>query len=116
MQGFQRYRSILQYLYEDAFFTNKTELVMIAPDNKKSKISAEDLKSIIDRLPDISQLPEVERKYYQQMEEVFKKRKENGVGSTKSEPLDENSDAFKAGMKAAQKYLDSQKKEEQKSE
>lgn len=116
MQGFQRYRSILQYLYEDAFFTNKTELVMIAPDNKKSKISAEDLKSIIDRLPDISQLPEVERKYYQQMEEVFKKRKENGVGSTKSEPLDENSEAFKAGMKAAQKLREELKKEEQKSE
>ena len=46
----------------------------------------------------------------------LKKMKENGVGSTKSEPLDENSEAFKAGMKAAQKLREELKKEEQKSE
>lgn len=116
MKGFQRYRPLLQYMYEDAFFKSESELVMIAPDNKRSKISAEDLKSLIDRLPEISLLSKEEREYYKNIEESFKKREENGYGKTKLKPLDKNSEGYKAGMKAAQELMKEQKKEKKKSE
>lgn len=116
LRGFHRYRPILQYMYEDAFFTKKNELVMIAPDNKKSKISVEDLKSIIDRLPQIKELPDAERQYYQQMEEIFNKRRENAQGNKNADSANKNSEALKAGMKAAQKYIDEQGKTDKQSE
>lgn len=109
LKGFHRYRPLLQYMYEDAFFRKKEELTMLAPDGKKSTLSVEELKSIIDRLPEV---PEDEKKLQKQIEETFKQRKK--AQDPKLAPIDRNSESFKAGMRAAQKLLDEQKAEEEK--
>lgn len=70
LKGFHIYRPFLQYMYEDAFFQKKTELTMIAPDGKKSKLSVKDLKALIDQLPEE---PESEKKLQQQIGGVIKK-------------------------------------------
>ncbi|MDR3141865.1 MAG: tetratricopeptide repeat protein [Tannerellaceae bacterium] len=44
-------RKLLESFYEDAFFRTITELPMIAPDGKKSKISVIDLRGLINRIP-----------------------------------------------------------------
>jgi tetratricopeptide (TPR) repeat protein len=44
-------RKLLESFYEDAFFRAITELPMIAPDGKKSKISVIDLRSLINQIP-----------------------------------------------------------------
>lgn len=111
LKGFHVYRPLLQYMYEDAFFKKKDELIMIAPDGKRSKLAVDELKSVIDQLPET---PELEKKLQKQMEDNFKQRKQ--AANPKLEPLDENSEAFKAGMKAAGKLHEEQKLTEKKSE
>lgn len=74
LKGFHVYRPLLQYLYEDAFFQKKSELTMIAPNGKKSKLSVVDLKAMIDQLPEV---PESEKKLQQQIEGTFKKKRDN---------------------------------------
>lgn len=111
LKGFHVYRPLLQYMYEDAFFQKKEELRLIAPDGKRSKLSVDELKSIIDRLPET---PEAEKKLQEQMEKNFKQRKK--AMNPKQEPIDENSEAFKAGMRAAQKFAEEQGSKEKKSE
>lgn len=96
LKGFHVYRPFLQYMYEEAFFQKKNELIMIAPDGKKSKLSVDDLKLLIDKLPEI---PPAEQERIRQMQEMEKTRKDN---NKPMEKLDENSEAFKAGMKAAE--------------
>lgn len=76
LRGFHIYRPLLQYMYEDAFFQKKDGIDMIAPDGKKSKISAEDLKSIIDQLPEV---PEAEKKLQKQIEDSFKQKQLNNM-------------------------------------
>ena len=71
----------------------------------------DELKSIIDRLPET---PEAEKKLQEQMEKNFKQRKK--AVNPKLEPIDENSEAFKAGMRAAQKSAEEQGSKEKKSE
>lgn len=51
-KDFYVYRPFLQYMYEEAFFRNKDELEMIAPDGKRSKLPVAALKALIDRLPE----------------------------------------------------------------
>lgn len=111
LKGLHVYRPLLQYMYEDAFFQKKDDVTLIAPDGKKSKLSVDELKFIIDRLPE---MPADEKKFQEQMEKNFKQRKK--AMNPKLEPLDENSEAFKAGMRAAQKLTEEQGSKEKKSE
>lgn len=90
-KGFHAYRYFLQYMYEDAFFRSKNELEMIAPDGKKSKLTVEDLKKLIDRLPEI---PAAERENQEKMDAIMKQimKKKNAQSDTA---------AFNAGRRAA---------------
>jgi tetratricopeptide (TPR) repeat protein len=45
-------RLVLQSFYEDAFFRNETDLQMLSPDGKRSKISVVDLRSLLNRIPE----------------------------------------------------------------
>lgn len=90
-KGFHTYRYFLQYMYEDAFFQSKNELVMIAPDGKKSKLAVEDLKKLIDRLPEI---PAGEKKLQEQMDAMRKQTR--GEKNTRTDTA-----AFNAGRRAA---------------
>lgn len=68
---------------KNAFFKKKDELTMIAPDGKRSKLAVDELKSVIDQLPET---PELEKKLQKQMEDNFKQRKQ--AANPKLEPLD----------------------------
>lgn len=48
-------KKLLQSFYEDMFFQGVKELPMLAPDGKKSKLAAENLKYLIDKLEQTSQ-------------------------------------------------------------
>ena len=45
------YRNFLEYVQDDAFFQNKSELEMIAPDGKRGRLTVEELKQLLGRLP-----------------------------------------------------------------
>lgn len=53
LQGADFHSFLLQSLYEDLFFKSVTEQPLLAPDGKKSTLSIVDLKSLINRLPEI---------------------------------------------------------------
>lgn len=55
LKGFYTYRPFLQYMYEDAFFQKKESITLIDPFGKKSNLSLEDLKALIDWLPEKSE-------------------------------------------------------------
>lgn len=67
------HRYFLEDLYKEAFFRNLTELTMLAPDGKKSKLSMDDLQKLISQLPDP---PESEKKRREQMKAAMKKYEE----------------------------------------
>ena len=109
-EGIHAYRRFLQYMYEEAFFQNKKELVMIAPNGKRSKLAVEDLKprlkqntfSTAQSLPDgaISRLPEIpanEKKFMDEMDAAIKKSREMKKNGQTDTAL------FNAGRKAVQK-------------
>ncbi len=93
-EGFHAYRRFLQYMYEEAFFQNKKELEMIAPNGKRSKLAVEDLKTLIDRLPEI---PANEKKFMDEMDAAIKKSREMKKNGQTDTAL------FNAGRKAVQK-------------
>ena len=93
-EGIHAYRRFLQYMYEEAFFQNKKELVMIAPNGKRSKLAVEDLKTLIDRLPEI---PANEKKFMDEMDAAIKKSREMKKNGQTDTAL------FNAGRKAVQK-------------
>lgn len=81
------FRYFMEDLYKEAFFRNLTELTMMAPDGKKSKLSMTDLQNLINQLPEP---PEKDRKRHEQMkvemkkyEEKELKKKREAAGSTK---------------------------------
>lgn len=90
-KGFHAYRTFLQYMYEDAFFKSKNELEMIAPDGKKSKLAVEDLKKLIDRLPEV---PAEEKELMERMDAMRKQTQ--GKKNTQTDTA-----AFNAGRRAA---------------
>ena len=45
------YRNFLEYVQDDAFFQNKSELEMIAPDGKRGRLTVEELKQLLGHLP-----------------------------------------------------------------
>ncbi len=47
-----QFRPLLQYFYEEAFFTQQESLPMTAPDGKKSRLLVSELKSLLDQLPE----------------------------------------------------------------
>lgn len=53
VKGLDFHTFLLQSLYEDLFFKGVTEQSLVAPDGKKSSLSIVDLKSLINRLPEI---------------------------------------------------------------
>lgn len=53
-KGLIFHRLFLETLYEDMFFRNIAEEPMLSPDGKKSMLSVHDLRSLINRLPEIS--------------------------------------------------------------
>lgn len=55
LKGYYYYRPFLESMYEDAFFRSLTELPMLAPDGKKSKLSVIDLRSLINRIPEMTE-------------------------------------------------------------
>lgn len=50
------FRYFLEDLYKEAFFRSRTELTMLAPDGRKSKLSMADLQDLINQLPEPSDL------------------------------------------------------------
>ena len=52
IKGASTFRIFLQSLYEDAFFRSKKELLMTAPDGKKSYLTITDLLALIKQLPE----------------------------------------------------------------
>lgn len=93
-KGLHSYRFFLEDLYQDAFFRSVSELTMLAPDGKKSKISLIDLRSLINSLPEP---PEIEKQHYEQMRAAMKKREQKEMASK-----DSSDHYFNAGKKAAQ--------------
>lgn len=67
--GLSGYRYFFEDLYKEAFFRNLTELTMLAPDGKKSKLSMADLQNLINQLPEPSEL---EKKRREQMKAAMK--------------------------------------------
>lgn len=80
-KGLHSYRFFLEDLYEDAFFRNVSELPMLAPDGKKSKLSLIDLRALINSLPEP---PEIEKQHYEQMRDAMKKRPQKEMASKDS--------------------------------
>jgi len=66
-------RYFFESVYNDMFFRNVKEIQVLAPDGKKSKISAQQIKDLIDLLPE---MPEKERKQLDEYQEVRKKAKQ----------------------------------------
>ena len=93
-KGLHSYRFFLEDLYQDAFFRSVSELTMLAPDGKKSKLSLIDLRSLINSLPEPS---EIEKQHYEQMRAAMKKREQKEMASK-----DSSDHYFNAGRKAAQ--------------
>ena len=93
-KGLHSYRFFLEDLYQDAFFRSVSELTMLAPDGKKSKLSLIDLRSLINSLPEP---PEIEKQHYEQMRAAMKKREQKEMASK-----DSSDHYFNAGRKAAQ--------------
>ncbi|NDV56244.1 hypothetical protein D0T51_10955 [Parabacteroides sp. 52] len=68
------HRYFFETLYEDMFFRGVTEEPMLAPDGKKSKLTVEALRELIDKLPEI---PEKSRqKIDESRENMLKSQKE----------------------------------------
>lgn len=65
------YRTFLETACEDAFFKNQKELTMLSPDGKKTKLSVDDIRTLISKLPEI---PEEVKKRQQTFIEKSKKR------------------------------------------
>ena len=93
-KGLHSYRFFLEDLYQDAFFRSVSELTMLAPDGKKSKLSLIDLRSLINSLPEP---PEIEKQHYEQMRAARKKQEQKDMASKDSSEY-----YFNAGRKAAQ--------------
>lgn len=71
MKEMYSYRPFFEKVCEDAFFKSQTELTMLAPDGKKSKVSVDDLQALIKRIPE---MPEDQKKRRAQMEAAMKRR------------------------------------------
>lgn len=68
--SFFSYRPFLETTCEDAFFRSVTELPTLAPDGKKGKVSVDDLRALLKRLPEMT---EREEKAYNSMMESTRK-------------------------------------------
>ena len=71
MKEMYHYRPFMEKVCEDAFFKSQTEVAMLAPDGKRSKVSVSDLQAIIKKLPE---MPEDMKKMRAQMEAAMKRR------------------------------------------
>lgn len=47
------YRSLLKQFYEEMFFNSAREYTALSPDGKTSKVTVEEIKELLDRIPDI---------------------------------------------------------------
>lgn len=77
--GLSDYRFFLEELYEEAFFRKVSELTMLAPDGKKSKLSIVDLRALTNQLPEPSA---TEREYRKKYQESIKKNEEKKKNET----------------------------------
>lgn len=102
-KGLHSYRFFLEDLYQEAFFRSVSELTMLAPDGKKSKLSLIDLRSLINSLPEP---PEIEKQHYEQMRAAQKRQRQKEMASKDS------ANDFNAGRKAAQEIFEQGKKSE----
>lgn len=74
--GLLGYRYFFEDLYKEAFFRNISELTMLAPDGKKSKLTMTDLQNLINQMPEPSELEKKRReKMKAAMKEYEKKEK-----------------------------------------
>lgn len=96
------YRPFLEAAYEDAFFRSKSELSMLAPDGKKSKLSVLDLRYLINRLPEI---PEEEKKRRADLAAKMKRTQEKNVQSLRDTNIALKRASVEAEKKAAEEAL-----------
>ena len=72
-------------LYQEAFFRDITELTMLAPDGKKSKLTMTDLQNVINQLPEPSDLERKRREDMKAaMKEYEKKNKKKEIAARDS--------------------------------
>lgn len=79
------FRYFFEDLYQEAFFRNITELTMLAPDGKKSKLTMTDLQNVINQLPEPSDLERKRREDMKAaMKEYEKKNKKKEIAARDS--------------------------------
>lgn len=79
------FRYFFEDLYQEAFFRNITELTMLAPDGKKSKLTMTDLQNVINQLPKPSDLERKRREDMKAaMKEYEKKNKKKEIAARDS--------------------------------
>lgn len=106
MKEMYSYRPFLEKACEEAFFKSQTELTMLAPDGKKSKVSVVDLQALIKQLPEI---PEDRKKVYEKMEAAMKRKQ--AVDETKRQKGD--TAEYKPDWNAAREALQKEREQQQ---
>lgn len=78
--NFAYHRYFLESLHRDMFFRSRTEEPMLSPDGKKSMLKIDELREIIDQLPESTkeekEIRDKEAEMAKQMQEHFKKQQE----------------------------------------